>query len=212
MLKRRRLASLRNIGKISVLHRHDRAGHIGRGQDRPRSAKGNALRLPRTAARAALDAPRFAKAAQRLGRTESPAAAYPVTGEFFESGRRFAGRGNRLEPRLPALRLSGGSLLGAASTFSPGALRTAGPRRDGAKAQRAVEHGTQDHARRATLRPDFASRTETGASGRVLFVHVAARHGRASHRYCLSTERLGRFRSLDLSTRRVAAGIAFVRK
>ena len=75
----------------------------------------------------------------------------------------------------------------------------------------AAEHRAQDHARRAALRSDLAGRAEAGTGRRVLFVHVAARHGGAGDRHRLSAERLGGFRPVDLSARRVAAGIALLR-
>ena len=90
----------------------------------------------------------------------------PGAGQFFESRWRFAGGRDRLEPWLSALRLSGSGLLRVAATVSAGALRAAGFNGDGAKAQCAAEHRTQDHARGAALRFDFASGTEAGAGGR----------------------------------------------
>src|ERR1700730_4016536 len=133
-------------------YRNDGISHISRGQDRPRRSEGHAIRLSHAAEGAALDASCHAQAAQRFGRTEPAAVADSSAGQLFESRRRAAGGGNRLEPWLPALRLSGNGLLGTASTVPASALRAAGPLGHGAKAQRAVEHGTQDHARCATLR------------------------------------------------------------
>ena len=74
-----------------------------------------------------------------------------------------------------------------------------------------AERRSQDHARGAALRSDFASRPEAGAGRRILLLHVAARHGGAGDRHRLSTERLGGFRPADLSARRVAARVALFR-
>src|SRR5207249_9326763 len=106
---------------------------------------------------------------------------------------------------------SGGGLLRATTVVPASALRAAGPRRDGAKTRRATEHRTQDHARGPALRPDLSSWFETGRGGGVLFVHVANGHGCAGDRYRLSTQRVGGFGSIDLSTWRIAAGIALFR-
>ena len=127
-----------------------------------------------------------------------------VLASFTKGGWRSTRGRDRLEPWFSALRLSGGGLLGAATVVPAGALRAAGSRRHGAETRRATEHGAQDHAGRSALRPDLASRIETGAGRRVLFVHVTTRHGRASHRHRLPTQCLGGFRSVDLPARRVA--------
>ena len=134
-----------------------------------------------------------------------------VLAEFYQGGWCSARGRDRLEPWFSALRLSGSGLLGAATVVPAGALRAAGSRGDGAETRRAAEHGAQDHARRSALRPDLASRIEAGAGRRVLFVHVAARHGCASDRHRLPTQCLGGFRSVDLPARRVAARIALFR-
>ncbi len=77
-----------------------------------------------------------AQAAQCLGGAEPAAVVDSGAGEFHQSRRRHHGGRDRLEPRLSALRLSGGGLLRAATVVSPGALRAAGPRCDGAKTRR----------------------------------------------------------------------------
>src|SRR5207237_2247298 len=114
---------------------------------RPRGAESDPIRLSHSAARPALDAAGVAETEKCFRRAESAAPPDPGPGEFFESGRRSPRRGNRLEPRVPSLRLSGGGLLGAAPIVSPGALRAAGPRRDGPKAFGPTQHGPQNHAR-----------------------------------------------------------------
>src|SRR5262249_33304348 len=159
----------------------------------------------------ALDAPGVAQAAQRLGGAKSVALVDPGTGEFYQGGRCDTRGRDRLESRFPALRLSGGGLLRAATVVPASALRTAGPRRPGPEARHATEHGAQDHARSASLRRDLASRFETGTGGCVLFVHVADGHGCASDRHRLSTQRVRGFRPVDLSAWGVATRITFFR-
>src|SRR5205085_3936258 len=114
----------------------------------------------------------------------------------------------RLQPRIPALRLSGSSLLRATATVSAGALRTAGFNGDGAKAQRSTEHRPQDHAGSAALRSDFASRPQAGAGGAILFLHVAAEDGGAGDRHRLSVKRERRIGSGRLPARRLAPGVS----
>jgi len=53
--------------------------------------------------------------------------------------------------------------------------------------------------------------SQAGAGRRVLFVHVAPRHGGASDRHRLPTQRVGGFGSVDLPARRVTARIALIR-
>src|SRR5262249_51489673 len=128
----------------------------------------------------------------------------------FQSRRRPTRRRDRLESWIFALRLSRGRLFRTAPTVPASALRATGSFGDGAKPQHPADYRAQNHARCSTLRPHFAGRAKTGTGGRVLFVHVATGHGRASDRHRLSTERIGRRGSVNLPARRLAVGIAFV--
>src|SRR5207249_9004653 len=104
----------------------------------------DAVCLPDAANRSPVGASRPAQAAQRIGRTELAAVVDPGPGQFFEGGWCFARRRNRLEPRIFALRLSGGCLFRVAPTVPAGALRAARSLGHGAKTWRAIEHRAQD--------------------------------------------------------------------
>src|ERR1051325_7272536 len=158
-----------------------------------------------------MDAARLAQTAQCLGRTEPFAVVDSGPGQFLQGRRRFARRRDRLEPWIFALRLSGSGLFRTAPAVSTSSLRTAGPGRDGAKAERAVKHRPENHARRPALRSDLTSRTETGPGRSLLFVHVAVGDGRTGNRHRLSIECLRRFRPRYLPTRGFATGIALLR-
>src|SRR5438105_14137991 len=81
------------------------------GQNRSRGPARDAACLPDPAEEPALDAACLAQTAERFRRTESFAATHPGAGEFFEGGWRSARGGNRFEPRVSSLRLSGSRLL-----------------------------------------------------------------------------------------------------
>src|SRR5438874_9062027 len=197
--------------KFESEYRHDRACFIGCRQDRPRGAARDASCLSGAAHWPPLGAPRLAQAPQCLRRSESVAAVDPGARQLFKGGWRSIRGRDRLESWFFALRLSRGGLLGAATVIPPSALRAAGPCRHGAETRRPTDDRAQDHAGSPALRPHLASGIEAGASRRVLFVNVAYRHGRASHRYRLTIECLGGFRSLDLSARGVPARVALFR-
>src|SRR5256884_339317 len=86
------------------------------------------------------------QAAQCLGRAEPAAVVDSGAGEFHQGRRRHHGGRDRLKPWVSALRLSRGGLFRTATVVPSSAVRTAGPRCDGAKAWRATEHRTQNHA------------------------------------------------------------------